>query len=52
MTGNTEFITYCLEEFKAAKGKTGKGVYSIILGQKYSQYNINCSGSACCKDKN
>jgi hypothetical protein len=35
MNGNAEFIAYCLEEYKAANGLTGKEVITL-----FKQYNI------------
>ena len=35
MSDNAEFIAYCLEEYKAAKGLTGKETIAL-----FKQYNI------------
>ena len=45
MGGNAEFIAYCIEEYKAAKGLTGKEV--ILLFKKYDviDYIVTCYGA-------
>jgi hypothetical protein len=45
MNDNAEFIAYCLEEYKAANGMTGKEV--IVLFKQYNiiDYIISCYGA-------
>jgi len=45
MNGNAEFIAYCLEEYKAANGLTGKE--TIMLFEKYNiiDYVVSCYGA-------
>ena len=45
MNSNAEFIAYCIEEYKAAKGITGKE--AITLFKKYGiiGYIVTCYGA-------
>ena len=45
MSGNTEFIAYCLEEYKAAKGMTGKEVITLFKKYKIIDYIVSCYGA-------
>ena len=45
MNGNTEFIVYCLEEYKAAKGLTGKEVITLFKKYNIIDYIVTCYGA-------
>jgi len=45
MSGNTEFIAYCLEEYKDAKGMTGKEVMALFKKHNIIDYIITCYGA-------
>ncbi|MCL1955478.1 MAG: DUF3791 domain-containing protein [Spirochaetes bacterium] len=45
MSGNAEFITYCVEEYKAAKGITGKEVITLFKKHNIIDYIVTCYGA-------
>ena len=45
MSDNAEFITYCLEEYKAAKGITGKETISLFKQYDIIDYIVSCYGA-------
>jgi hypothetical protein len=45
MKSNAEFIAYCLEEYKAAKGMTGKEVITIFKQYNIIDYIVSCYGA-------
>jgi hypothetical protein len=45
MNSNAEFITYCMEEYKTAKGITGKEVISLFKKHNIIDYIITCYGA-------
>jgi len=45
MSDNAEFITYCLEEYKAAKGMTGKEVITLFKKHNIIDYIVACYGA-------
>ena len=45
MSNNAEFITYCLEEYKAAKGLTGKEVITLFKKFNIMDYIVTCYGA-------
>jgi len=45
MNGNAEFITYCLEEYKAAQGMTGKEVITLFKRYNIIDYIVSCYGA-------
>ena len=45
MSGNAEFIAYCLEEYKAAKGITGKEVMALFKKYNIIEYIVTCYGA-------
>ena len=45
MSGNAEFIAYCLEEYKAAKGITGKEVITLFKKHNIIDYIVTCYGA-------
>ena len=45
MKGNAEFITYCLEEYKAAKNMTGKEVFALFKKYNIIDYIVSCYGA-------
>jgi len=45
MNGNAEFITYCMEEYKAAKGITGKEVITLFKKYNIIDYIVTCYGA-------
>ena len=45
MSGNAEFIAYCLEEYKAAKGITGKDVIALFKKHNIIDYIVTCYGA-------
>jgi len=42
MSDNAEFITYCIEEYKFAKGMTGKEVITIFKKHNIIDYIVKC----------
>jgi peptide subunit release factor 1 (eRF1) len=45
MSGNAEFIAYCLEEYKTAKGMTGKEVITLFNKYNILDYIVSCYGA-------
>jgi hypothetical protein len=45
MNGNAEFIAYCMEEYKDAKGITGKEVITIFKKHNIIDYIVTCYGA-------
>jgi len=45
MSGNAEFIAYCLEEYKAAKGMTGKEAIALFKQHNIIDYIVSCYGA-------
>ena len=45
MNGNAEFIAYCLEEYKAATGMTGKEVITLFKKYNIIDYIVSCYGA-------
>ena len=45
MTDNTDFIAYCLEEYKAAKDMTGKEVITRFKKYNIIDYIVTCYGA-------
>ena len=45
MNDNAEFIAYCLEEYKAAKGMTGKEVITLFNQYNIIDYIVSCYGA-------
>jgi len=45
MSGTAEFIAYCLEEYKAAKGITGKEVIALFKKHDIIDYIVTCYGA-------
>ena len=45
MTDNTDFIAYCLEEYKAAKSMTGKEVITLFKKYNIIDYIVTCYGA-------
>ena len=45
MNGNAEFIAYCLEEYKAAKGITGKETMALFKRYDIIDYVVTCYGA-------
>jgi hypothetical protein len=45
MSGNAEFIAYCLEEYKAVKGITGKDVITLFKKHNIIDYIVTCYGA-------
>jgi len=45
MSGNAEFITYCMEEYKAAKGITGKEAIMLFKKHNIIDYIVTCYGA-------
>ena len=45
MSGNAEFIAYCLEEYKAARGITGKDVIALFKKYNIIDYIVTCYGA-------
>jgi len=45
MSDNAEFIAYCMEEYKAAKGITGKEVITLFKKHNIIDYIITCYGA-------
>jgi hypothetical protein len=42
MTGNAEFIVYCIEEYKAAKSMTGREVVDLFKKYNIIDYIVSC----------
>jgi hypothetical protein len=45
MSGNAEFIAYCMEEYKAAKEITGKEVITLFKKHNIIDYIVTCYGA-------
>jgi hypothetical protein len=45
MNNNAEFITYCLEEYKAANSMTGKEVITLFKQYNIIDYIVSCYGA-------
>jgi hypothetical protein len=45
MSTNAEFIAYCLEEYKATKGMTGKEVITLFKKYNIIDYIVSCYGA-------
>jgi hypothetical protein len=45
MSGNAEFIAYCLEEYKAANNMTGKEVITLFKQYNIIDYIVTCYGA-------
>ena len=45
MSDNAEFIVYCLEEYKTAKGMTGKEVITLFKKHNIIDYITSCYGA-------
>jgi len=45
MSDNAEFIAYCLEEYKTAKGITGKEVITLFKKYNVIDYIVTCYGA-------
>jgi len=45
MSGNAEFIAYCIEEYKAAKGITGKEAITFFKKHNIIVYIVTCYGA-------
>jgi hypothetical protein len=45
MSDNAEFIAYCIEEYKAAKGINGKDVIALFKKHNIIDYIITCYGA-------
>jgi hypothetical protein len=45
VSDNTEFIAYCLEEYKTAKGITGKEVITLFKKHNIIDYIVSCYGA-------
>jgi hypothetical protein len=45
MSGNAEFIAYCLEEYKATKGMNGKEVIALFKKYDIIDYIVTCYGA-------
>jgi glycerol-3-phosphate dehydrogenase len=45
MSSNAEFIAYCLEEYKAAQGMTGKEVITLFKKYNVIDYIVSCYGA-------
>jgi hypothetical protein len=45
MSDNAEFIAYCLEEYKAANGMTGKEVFALFKKYNIIDYVVSCYGA-------
>jgi len=45
MSENAEFIAYCMEEYKAAKGMTGKEVITLFKKHNIIDYIVTCYGA-------
>ena len=45
MSDNADFITYCLEEYKAAKNVTGKEAITMFKKYNIIDYIVTCYGA-------
>jgi hypothetical protein len=45
MSDNTDFIAYCLEEYKAANEMTGKEVIALFKKYNIIDYVVSCYGA-------
>jgi len=45
MNDNADFIAYCIEEYKAAKGITGKEAISLFIKYDIISYIVSCYGA-------
>jgi ribosomal silencing factor RsfS len=45
MNANTEFIAYCIEEYKAANRITGKEVIDLFKKYNIIDYIVSCYGA-------
>ena len=45
MSDNADFIAYCLEEYKAAKGVAGKEVITLFKKYNIIDYIVTCYGA-------
>jgi len=45
MSDNADFIAYCIEEYKAAKGITGKEAISLFKKYDIIDYIVTCYGA-------
>jgi len=45
MCDNIKFIAYCMEEYKAAKGITGKEVITLFKKHNIIDYIVTCYGA-------
>jgi hypothetical protein len=45
MSDNAEFIVYCIEEYKAAKGINGKEVITLFKKHNIIDYIVTCYGA-------
>ena len=45
MSGNAEFIAYCMEEYKAVKSITGKEVITLFKKHNIIDYIVTCYGA-------
>ena len=45
MSDNADFIAYCIEEYKAVKGITGKEAISLFKKYDIIEYIITCYGA-------
>jgi len=45
VSDNAEFIAYCLEEYKSAKGMTGKEAITLFKQYNIIDYIVSCYGA-------
>jgi len=45
MSDNADFLAYCIEEYKAAKGITGKEAISLFKKYDILSYIVTCYGA-------
>ena len=45
MSSNSEFIAYCLEEYKSAQNMTGKEVITLFKKYNILDYIVKCYGA-------
>jgi hypothetical protein len=45
MSDNAEFIAYCIEEYKTAKGITGKELIALFKKHNIIDYIVSCYGA-------
>ena len=45
MKDNVDFLAYCIEEYKAAKGITGKEAISLFKKYDIISYIVSCYGA-------